>query len=100
MKAIDRVGLVGPALAVVLWLLSRWVHDVLRCLRGAGAGAFALNECAAILERPTAIFDSWLVVTMFSAGWGVFLMFKGRRIFGACAIGGSLGVLGLAGAFM
>lgn len=100
MKPLDLVGLVGPAVAVVLWMLSRWTHAVLRCLRGASAGAFELNACAAIAERPIGVFDLWLLATVVSAGSGVVLIVKGRRLSGALAIGGSLGVFVLAASLM
>jgi hypothetical protein len=100
MRVADALGAFGAAIAGFLWFLSRWTHELLRCLRGAAAGGREVDDCVALLEWPLWVFHLWLLVAAFSVLWGVVLLVKGRRAWGLAALLGGLGVFVTAGAFM
>lgn len=100
MKLTDSLGVLGALIAAFLWFLSRWTHELLRCLRGVGAGAREMDACVSLLEWPLGVFHLWLLAVLLSAGWGVFLVATGRRVWGAGAIVGAIAVIIVAGSFM
>jgi hypothetical protein len=100
MKVADGLGVLGALIAGFLWLLSRWAHDLLRCLRGAASGGRELDVCVSLLEWPLWVFHLWLLLAALSAGWGLVLVVKGRRAWGVAAVIASLAVFVIAGSFM
>ena len=100
MKFTDGLGIFGALLAGFLWFISRWTHELLRCLRGAAAGGGELDACVSLLEWPLWVFHLWLLVAALSAGWGVYLVATGRKAWGAAAVIGAIGVFITAGSFM
>jgi hypothetical protein len=99
-KVVDVLGVLGAAIAGFLWFLSRWTHELLRCLRGAEAGGREVDVCVSLLEWPLWVFHLWLLLAALSAGWGVFLVVRGRRAWGGAAVIVALGVFIIAGSFM
>ena len=100
MKFTDGLGVFGALAAAFLWFLSRWTHELLRCLRGASAGGREMDDCVSLLEWPLWVFHLWLLLAALSAGWGVLLVVRGRRAWGAAALIGAIGVFITAGSIM
>ncbi len=100
MKLTDSLGVLGGLIAGFLWFLSRWTHELQRCLRGASAGGREMDDCVSLLEWPLWVFHLWLMLAALSAGWGVLLIVRGRRAWGGAAIVGAIGVFIIAGSFM
>lgn len=99
MKASEWIGVVGCAIAGFFWFLSRWAHEILRCLR-SGEDSAVTERCAPIIEWPMVVFHSWIEIVAVSALWGVYLIFTGRRRSGGLAVCSALVVVVLALSFM
>lgn len=99
-KATHALGIAAALLAMVLWRLGRWLHEVRRCLRGASAGGRPLADCVARVEWPAPLFALWVPLMVLSALWGVYLLATGKRWLGTATLCAALGVFILTTSFM
>lgn len=76
MRLADAAGILITLLAGLFWFVSRWAHEILRCLRQAeSAGA---PDCQAIVEWPLLVFRSWLALLGLGLMWSFYLL-RARR---------------------
>jgi hypothetical protein len=100
MKKLDLIGLAAAMFSACLWFLTRWVHEVARCLRRAahftcGAGSegilqkseccdFPSNACGvelaacnAQLEAVAPVFRTWFAFLFVAVCWAGILWIRG-----------------------
>ncbi len=99
MKRIEGIGILTGIFAGCFWFLSRWIHEIQRCLRSSEALQES-GRCDELIDLPSPVVHLWLLLVLLSVAWSVVLVLKKQTTLAVTTFVVAFSVLMLAGSFM